>query len=226
VTLSVDNLSRHFADAERPAVDDVSFTVGAGEVLALVGASGSGKTTTLRMIAGYERPDRGRIVLKNDPGTSRDISDSDPPNYYAQGAAWMRVNIPAGQTVFNTDWDDFPRLFFFDSSHVYVSGLDPTYLLDKDASLSKLYEKITTGDEENPGPLIRDRFGSRWVFTDNTDDHVSFIDNAMKSGWFDRVYRDDDCTILHLRDTKGEPPPDVDTDTDSGGDTDDNDNSP
>ena len=78
MTLSVDNLSRHFADAERPAVDDVSFTVGAGEVLALVGASGSGKTTTLRMIAGYERPDRGRIVLRSDTGTSRDIS-AEPP---------------------------------------------------------------------------------------------------------------------------------------------------
>jgi hypothetical protein len=168
----------------------------------------------------------GLVFLANVYRTSHDISDSEPPNYYAQGAAWMRVNIPAGQTVFNTDWDDFPRLFFFDSSHVYVSGLDPTYLLDKDANLSKLYEKITLGDEEDPGPLIRDRFGSRWVFTDNTDDHVSFIDNAMKSGWFDRVYHDDDCTILHLRETKGEPPPDVDTDTDSGGDTDDNDNSP
>jgi hypothetical protein len=168
----------------------------------------------------------GGVFLVNVYRTSHDISDSDPPNYYAKGAAWMRVNIPAGQTVFNTDWDDFPRLFFFDSTHVYVSGLDPTYLLDKNADLSKLYEKITTGDEEDPGPLIRDRFGARWVFTDNTDDHVSFTDNALKSGWFDRVYKDDDCTILHLRDTKGEPPPEVDTDTDSGGDTDDNDNSP
>ena len=168
----------------------------------------------------------GGVFLVNVYRTSHDISDSDPPNYYAKGAAWMRVNIPAGQTVFNTDWDDFPRLFFFDSSHVYVSGLDPTYLLDKDAELSKLYVKITTGDEEDPGPLIRDHFGSRWVFTDNTDDHISFTDNALKSGWFERVYRDDDCTILHLRDTKGEPPPDVDTDDDSGGDTGDNDNSP
>jgi ABC-type Fe3+/spermidine/putrescine transport system ATPase subunit len=63
VTLSVEHLTRRFADAERAAVDDISFAVGAGEVLALVGASGSGKTTTLRMIAGYEQPDAGRIVL-------------------------------------------------------------------------------------------------------------------------------------------------------------------
>jgi iron(III) transport system ATP-binding protein len=78
VTLTVQNLTRRFADAERPAVDDVSFTVGPAEVLALVGASGSGKTTTLRMIAGYERPDAGRIVLDDGRGASRDITAEAP----------------------------------------------------------------------------------------------------------------------------------------------------
>jgi hypothetical protein len=37
----------------------------------------------------------------------------------------------AGTIVFNTDWDDFPRLFYFDPTHYYVSGLDPSYLYDK-----------------------------------------------------------------------------------------------
>ena len=144
--------------------------------------------------------------------TAGDISESDPRNYYARGASWMRSNIPPGEIVFNTDWDDFPRLFYFDPSHVYVSGLDPTYLLDKNAELSRLYDRITLGEEDDPGPLIRDRFGARWVFSDNSDDHVSFYDNALRSGWFDRVYKDDDCTILKIRDVKAEPPPDVDTD--------------
>jgi ABC-type Fe3+/spermidine/putrescine transport system ATPase subunit len=78
VTLAIEDLTRRFADADRPAVDDISFTVGQGEVLALVGASGSGKTTTLRMIAGYEQPDAGRIVLQNANGTSRDITAEAP----------------------------------------------------------------------------------------------------------------------------------------------------
>ncbi len=138
--------------------------------------------------------------------TSRDIHDSEPRDYYQNGAAWMRANIPAGEMVFNTDWDDFPRLFYYDPTHVYVSGLDPTYLLDQNPELSKLYEKITTGNEEDPAPLIRDRFGSRWVFSDNTKDHDAFYDNALRSGWFDRVYEDGDCSVLHIRDEKGEPP--------------------
>src|SRR6185436_6499554 len=65
-------------DAAYPAVDRVSFEVAAGEVLALVGASGSGKTTTLRMIAGYERPDAGRIILRDGRGSSREITNEPP----------------------------------------------------------------------------------------------------------------------------------------------------
>jgi hypothetical protein len=164
------------------------------------------------------------VFFANVYRTSHDINESEPRDYYAQGAAWMRANIPPGQIVFNTDWDDFPRLFYFDSSHTYVSGLDPTYLYDRNTELSKLYDKITIGEEEDPGPLIRDRFGSRWVFTDNKD-HVSFIDNALQSGWFDRVYEDEECSVFRIRDQKGEPPPDVNTDSGSGGGNV-NDNSP
>jgi ABC-type Fe3+/spermidine/putrescine transport system ATPase subunit len=43
-------------------VDHVSFAVKPGELVALVGASGSGKTTTLRIVAGYEQPDIGRVL--------------------------------------------------------------------------------------------------------------------------------------------------------------------
>jgi ABC-type Fe3+/spermidine/putrescine transport system ATPase subunit len=60
-TLALHGISRRFG--EHAAVEDVSFEVAPGELLALIGASGSGKTTTLRIIAGHERPDAGRVTL-------------------------------------------------------------------------------------------------------------------------------------------------------------------
>jgi spermidine/putrescine transport system ATP-binding protein len=45
------------------AVDDLSLEIAAGEFLTLLGASGSGKTTTLRMIAGFEQPSAGEIRM-------------------------------------------------------------------------------------------------------------------------------------------------------------------
>ncbi len=52
----------------RTVVDDVSFTVEAGEVFGIVGPNGAGKTTIVEMIEGLRRPDAGRIrVLGLDP---------------------------------------------------------------------------------------------------------------------------------------------------------------
>jgi len=59
--LIVDSIARSF-NGQR-AVDQVSFEVRPGELVALVGASGSGKTTTLRIVAGYEQPDTGRVLF-------------------------------------------------------------------------------------------------------------------------------------------------------------------
>ena len=145
---------------------------------------------------------------------TKEISDTASHTRYTKGIDWMRTHIPPGQIVFNTDWDDFPKLFYYDPSHAYVSGLDPTYLHDQNRQLSRLYEDITLGREKDPGPLIRDRFGARYVFTDNEDVHNDFYDAAMDSGWFEEVYTDEDCTVLYIRDQKGTPPP-IESDDDS-----------
>lgn len=59
--LQVKNLVKKFGDFT--AVNDVSFSVGAGESFALLGESGCGKTTLLRSLAGLENPDRGFISI-------------------------------------------------------------------------------------------------------------------------------------------------------------------
>jgi ABC-type Fe3+/spermidine/putrescine transport system ATPase subunit len=50
----------------RRVVDRASLEVAEGEVVALLGPSGCGKTTTLRMIAGLERPDKGEIWIADE----------------------------------------------------------------------------------------------------------------------------------------------------------------
>ncbi|KAB8167688.1 ATP-binding cassette domain-containing protein [Streptomyces sp. 3MP-14] len=50
-------------DERRPAVSRLSLTVSPGETIALVGASGAGKSTVLNLLIGFERPTRGRLLL-------------------------------------------------------------------------------------------------------------------------------------------------------------------
>ena len=59
--LEVRGLSRYYGDVR--AVQDLSFSVGPGEILGLVGPNGAGKTTTLRSIVGIIRPSSGRVTV-------------------------------------------------------------------------------------------------------------------------------------------------------------------
>ena len=61
--LSVRNLVKQYANADRRVLDDVSFDVPKGRVLVVVGPSGSGKSTLLRTIAGLEPIQGGQIAL-------------------------------------------------------------------------------------------------------------------------------------------------------------------
>ncbi len=61
IAATVENISKSFGEAT--VLEDISFDVNEGESLVLLGASGSGKTTILRIVAGLELPDAGRVVL-------------------------------------------------------------------------------------------------------------------------------------------------------------------
>ena len=66
--LHLTNLTKMFGDVA--AVDDLTLTIPAGSFFALLGASGCGKTTTLRMVAGLEDPTSGRISIGEKDVTS------------------------------------------------------------------------------------------------------------------------------------------------------------
>lgn len=59
--LVVDHISRRFGDTQ--ALDDISFSLSPGEIICLVGQSGCGKSSLLRIIAGVDIADSGRILL-------------------------------------------------------------------------------------------------------------------------------------------------------------------
>jgi len=61
VSLTIENLSAHYGTTQ--VLKDLSISVAAGELVSLLGSSGCGKTTTLRLVAGFLQPTGGRIRL-------------------------------------------------------------------------------------------------------------------------------------------------------------------
>src|SRR5512142_800545 len=62
MSIELRNVSKEFGDLT--AVHNVSFSVREGELMALLGPSGGGKTTVLRMIAGLEMPTSGDVLIR------------------------------------------------------------------------------------------------------------------------------------------------------------------
>ncbi|MDR6816391.1 putative spermidine/putrescine transport system ATP-binding protein [Neorhizobium sp. 2083] len=76
VSLTIENLSAHYGTTQ--VLKDLSISVAAGELVSLLGSSGCGKTTTLRLVAGFLQPTSGRIRLGDRdlttlPAHARDI---------------------------------------------------------------------------------------------------------------------------------------------------------
>ncbi|MCQ4162686.1 ABC transporter ATP-binding protein [Roseomonas sp. GC11] len=90
--LELDRLTKSYGGAA-PAVEDVSLRVEKGECIALLGPSGCGKTTTLRMVAGFIRPDAGHIRLDG-----RAI-ERDPPHRRRIGMVFQSYALFPHMTV-------------------------------------------------------------------------------------------------------------------------------
>ncbi|WP_214408255.1 ABC transporter ATP-binding protein [Pseudonocardia lacus] len=96
--LVVDGVTFTHPSGRQPALRDVSLTVEAGEVVALVGENGSGKTTLATLLAGLHRPDRGRIRWDD-----VDLADLDPATVHDRIAVlfqdFQRFALPARDNI-------------------------------------------------------------------------------------------------------------------------------
>lgn len=90
--VELDGVTRRYGG--EPAVEDVSFDVGAGELVAVLGPSGCGKTTLVQAIAGHVRPTTGRIRLRG-----RDVTD-DPPESRRIGLVFQESTLYPHMTAF------------------------------------------------------------------------------------------------------------------------------
>src|SRR5665213_1093268 len=102
--LRVTELEKRFSPRKSDivrALDGVSFTVTEGKLFTLLGASGSGKTTTLRSIAGLERPDAGRIEIDDIAVFDSSASLFVRPNKRNLGMVFQSYAIWPHMTVFD-----------------------------------------------------------------------------------------------------------------------------
>jgi branched-chain amino acid transport system ATP-binding protein len=147
--LEIEDLS--VAYGQRRALDGVSLTVREGEIVTLLGANGSGKSTTLRAISGLVRPRRGRIVYRG-----RDLAGAAPDAIVAAGIG----HVPEGRDVFGE----------FSVRENLLVGAHTTPRREVDARLADAYAAF---------PVLRERQGQRAATLSGGEQQMLAIARAL-----------------------------------------------
>lgn len=85
------HITKHFPSAT--ALDDVSFSINNGEFFVLLGPTGAGKTTTLRVISGLERQDEGSVLFDGEPIDDATPSDRDIAFVFQQYSLYPTMSV-------------------------------------------------------------------------------------------------------------------------------------
>ena len=147
--LEIEDLS--VAYGQRRALDGVSLTVREGEIVTLLGANGSGKSTTLRAISGLVRPQRGRIVYRG-----RDLAVASPDAIVAAGIG----HVPEGRDIFGE----------FSVRENLLVGAHTTPRREVDARLADAYAAF---------PVLRERQGQRAATLSGGEQQMLAIARAL-----------------------------------------------
>ena len=93
--IRADNLVKNYGPVN--VIDDISFSVGRGEILGFLGPNGAGKTTVMRMLAGYHLPDSGVIMVNGAEHDANSAEFKKNTGYLPESAA-----LYGDMTVFET----------------------------------------------------------------------------------------------------------------------------
>ena len=99
--IEVEGLRREFGTLT--AVDGISFTVGAGEVLGFLGPNGAGKSTTMKMITGFLRPTAGRVAVGGIDVLEQPVAAQEKLGYLPEGAPLYPEMTPGAFLSFIAD---------------------------------------------------------------------------------------------------------------------------
>ncbi|MBE7196082.1 MAG: ATP-binding cassette domain-containing protein, partial [Gordonia polyisoprenivorans] len=132
--LEFKNVTKHYAGAPSPAIEDLSFTVPAGEVCVLVGPSGCGKTTAMRMVNRMIDITGGDILIDG-----KGVKNRQPSELRREiGYVIQHVGLFPHLTISN-NIGTVPRLLGWDKKRISDRSAELLELIGLPAEMGKRY---------------------------------------------------------------------------------------
>ena len=145
-----EEVSKHFNNESKPAVDRVSFHVAAGDLVVLLGPSGCGKTTLLKMINRLYEPDSGKIWIGKDEIHTLPVNSLRRQIGYAIQQVGLFPHMEIGKNI-----SVVPRLLGWDRERIKQRSAYLLELMGMPQSYLKRYPRQLSGGEQQRIGLAR-----------------------------------------------------------------------
>jgi hypothetical protein len=140
-----------------------------------------------------------------------ELAQADPYDKFKKAAGFLKKNSTKKDIIFNSSWDDYPRLFFWNSAGKYSFGIDPVFTYLSDEKMYWLWKNISekgkacfkktceTNESLELDNAIKNIFKARFIFLENkkfgknkTARYKNLIEALDKNDIFKKVFQDQD----------------------------------
>jgi hypothetical protein len=138
------------------------------------------------------------------------VRQAPPADRFRGVSQYLLANRP-GTAVFNTQWEQYPFLYFWNSQNMYVIGIDPSFMYHQDARRYWLWRHIAndepttcglprcgSGESRSILATIVDEFGIRSVVVEHENNPR--LERILRAASANEVYRDKACSLFSLSD--------------------------
>jgi hypothetical protein len=140
------------------------------------------------------------VVMRDQKSNYQNLTSGINATHYKQSATWLAQNSNTGDVVFHSDWDDFPVLFYYDTTNAYIAGLDPTFLYRQDQVRYWAWAKTTLGERRDNLDEVFDMFQTKWIFIEK--DHTAMEQNVRVTPGATLAYEDNEVRIYSWQSPK------------------------
>ena len=126
--------------------------------------------------------------------------DNPSINHLQAASLWLKQNSQPQEIIFQSSWDEFPLLFYFNDKNYYINGLDQTFMYEKDKDLYKTWLNLASGlaDPKDVAQIIKEKFHASYILLDKKDKEFA---NLLKKSKIEKTYEDEESIIFRLKET-------------------------
>ncbi|MBI4090892.1 MAG: hypothetical protein HY422_02610 [Candidatus Komeilibacteria bacterium] len=126
-----------------------------------------------------------------------ELANGIPLTRYASVSKWLSEHTPADSIIVQSDWDDWPMLFYFNTHNRYIVGLDPTFMYNADPALYDAWASLTgEGRADTLVALVTQKLASRYVLVEK--DHTALQHLLASNIYFRLIYEDDEAWVYQF----------------------------